>query len=359
VRHASWTSVLFAMLLMPVLLFCVPAIGVPFSMSVRPLPGGAGIGTLGDSQTTNEVARDPDRTASVDPIAGRADESATAETEAGAHLSESINHPSQASPWLLAVLTVYYSVAAAMLLRFLLGWCGAARMTRASERVSPPSECLAFMRSGEEQDIRESRMVVAPVTVGVLVPTILLPVTWRHWSREKLRAVLAHEVAHIRRRDLLIAFIAHLNSCLLWFHPLSWWLERTLAATAEQASDDIALSVVGARATYVEILLDMAREVSQGRGRISWLGVGIDGSGSLNQRINRVLSAEVVREMSTVRTAVLALSCISAILLGAACGPSSASLLTLPVLIAFSVLLSAVIELRGAPFFRWIHDVDQ
>jgi beta-lactamase regulating signal transducer with metallopeptidase domain len=257
------------------------------------------------------------------------------------------------------VLTVYYSVAAAMLIRFLLGWCGAARMTRASEPVSPPRECLAFMRSGEELDIRESRLVVAPVTVGVLVPTILLPVMWTHWSREKLRAVLAHEVAHIQRRDLLVAFIAHLNRCLLWFHPLSWWLERTLAATAEQASDDIALSVVGARARYAGILLDMAREVSHEGGRISWLGVGIDGSGSLSQRVNRVLSAEVVREMSRVRTGVLAVSCISAIFLGAACGPSSASRLTLPVLIAFSVLLSAVIELRGAPFFRWIHDLDQ
>jgi hypothetical protein len=204
------------MLLMPVLLFCVPAIGVRFSVSVRPPPGGAGTGTLGASQATIEVARDSDRTASADPMSVRA------------------------------------------------------------------------------------------VTVGVLVPTILLPVVWRRWSREKLRAVLAHEVAHIQRRDLLVAFIAHLNRCLLWFHPLSWWLERTLASTAEQASDDIALSVVGTRAAYAEILLDMAREVSQGRGRMSWLGVGIDGSGSLNQRINRVLSAEVVREMSTVRTAVLA-----------------------------------------------------
>jgi beta-lactamase regulating signal transducer with metallopeptidase domain len=91
-------------------------------------------------------------------------------------------------------------------------------------------------------DTLESRLVLAPVTQ--LARNILLPVVWRRWSREKLRALLAHEVAHVQRRDLTVAFIPHLNCCLLWFHPLSCWLERTLAGTAEQAGDDIALTVL-------------------------------------------------------------------------------------------------------------------
>ena len=322
VRHASWTAVLFAMLLMPVLPYCVPAVAPPFSLAVPSLPADVDIGTPGLSRTVRiiEAAPDSDRTSSADPIPVRVDESAPVEAS---HLAP--RTPQLALRTSNAVLTLYAVVAAAMLIRFLLGWWGAVRIARASECVSPQRDCLAFLRSQGGMDIRASHVVAAPVTVGVLKPTILLPVTWTRWSSEKLRAVLAHEVAHVHRRDLLVAFFAHLNRCLLWFHPLSWWLERTLAATAEQASDDVALSVLGERAAYAEILLDMARAVSQRRGRISWLRVGIDGSGLLQQRIERTLSGDVPQQTSAASKGVLAVSCVSAILLAAACQPSPAS----------------------------------
>jgi hypothetical protein len=328
VRHASWTAVLFTMLLMPVLPSYVPAIALPFSMAL-PLPKGDGIRAPGASHPVRriEAAPDSDRRASADPIAGPADEPATAEAGASADGSVPVNRPAQGTLWRLIVRTVYCSVAAAMLIRFLVGWWGAARMTRASEPVSVPSECLSFIRGREDLDIRESRVLVAPVTVGVLMPTILLPATWKGWSSEKLRAVLAHEGAHVQRRDLFVAFIARLNCCLFWFHPLSWWLERTLAATAEHASDDVAMSVLDERARYAEILLDMARAVTEGRGRIAGWGVGIDGSGFLNRRIERALRGDVLREMSAARKGVLVASCMSAILLAAACRPSSESFL--------------------------------
>jgi hypothetical protein len=325
VRHASWTAVLFAMLLMPVLSYGVPAVRVPLSGFAPALPGG--ITALGASQTVRRVERAPEsgRTASANPVAVRVHDSGTADDGASSNRPVPLDPPSQAAGWLLTVLTVYCIVAAAMLVRFVVGWCGAAGIARRSEPIDPARESLAFIKSRREVDIRQSRWIAAPVTVGILAPTILLPVAWRRWSREKLRAVLAHEMAHVERRDLLVALVAHLNRCLFWFHPLSWWLERTLAATAEQASDDVAMSVVGERAAYAEILVDMARAVSRRRGRISWLGVGIDGSGLLNQRIERVLSGAVLQETSAVCKSLLALSCMTAILLAVACQPSSAS----------------------------------
>jgi BlaR1 peptidase M56 len=324
VRHAAWTAVLFAMLTMPALSYWVPPITLPFSFSLSRLPDG-GIGTLRTSQTGRHTQVSPHSAGSVFlvPVAGGSNDSGTAEAEAGAYVSVGASPPSSAAVSPLAVLSVYYVVAAAMLIRFLVGWRGAARITRASQPVHPPRECLAFMESLATVDIRESRFVTSPVTTGLLAPTILLPPAWRHWSVNKLRAVLAHESAHVHRRDPLVAFLAHLNRCLLWFHPLCWWLERTLAATAEQASDDRAMSVVGERAAYAELLLDIARAVSQRHGRISWHGVGIDGSGWLDQRIERVLSGDVVREISAVRRGVFAVSCMGAILLAVACRPSS------------------------------------
>jgi beta-lactamase regulating signal transducer with metallopeptidase domain len=324
VRHASWTAVLFAMLLMPVLSYSLPTITLPFSVAVPPLPEDLGLALPGASQTVQSTKAAPGsaRTVSVEPLAVRSDER-TAESGEGAYVPRPVERPLQSAFWPLCVLGVYYVVAAAMLSRFLVGWWGAARITAASEPVIPPRECLAFTRSPRAVDIRESRFVTSPVAVGVLVPTILLPVTWRRWSGEKLRAVLAHESAHVHRRDLLVAFFAHLNRCLLWFHPLAWWLERTLAASAEQASDDIAMSAVGERGAYAEILLDMARAVGQRHGRIAWPGVGIDGTGLLNQRIERVLRGEGSREISAVRRSIVAVSCMSAIVIAVACRPSS------------------------------------
>jgi hypothetical protein len=322
VRHAAWTAVLFAMLTMPALSYCVPPITLPFSFSLSRLPG-SGIGTLGTSQTGRHTQASPHSAGSVFPVpvAGGSTHSGTA--EAGGYVPVGANPPSSAAVAPLGVLSVYYVVAAAMLIRFLVGWRGAARITRASQPIHPPRDCLAFTPSLAAVDIRESRFVTSPVTTGVLAPTILLPPTWRHWSGNRLRAVLAHESAHVHRRDPLVAFLAHLNRCLLWFHPICWWLERTLAANAEQASDELAMSVVGDRAVYAELLLELARTVSQRYGRISWHGVGIDGSGLLDQRIERVLRGEVVREISAFRRGVFAVSCISAILIAVACRPSS------------------------------------
>ena len=87
-------------------------------------------------------------------------------------------------------------------------------------------------------DVSESDALSAPLMCGLLRPRILLPRNWKEWSPSKLRAVLIHERAHIRRGDALVAFLARLNCAIFWFHPVSWWLERKLATLAEHACDD-------------------------------------------------------------------------------------------------------------------------
>jgi uncharacterized protein (TIGR03435 family) len=318
VRHASWTAVLLAMLLMPALTRSVPALAVPWSLAVPALPASSDV-------DRREAAPERLSTAPSEAASARVDPRPAADAAVAAPASAPVDRPPQRSLWPVAGLAVYGLGAAAMLMRFLIGWRGAARIARVGEPIELPRESLVSPTDREGIDVRESRAVAVPVTVGLIRQAILLPVEWRHWSIEKLRAVLAHEVAHVRRRDLPVAFTAHLNRCLFWFHPLSWWLERTLAATAEQAADEDAISVVGDRAAYAEILLDMARAVGQGRGRIAWLGVGIDGSGLLHQRIERVLSGEPRRQISTARKAIVALGCVSAILIAVACRPSAAT----------------------------------
>jgi beta-lactamase regulating signal transducer with metallopeptidase domain len=116
-------------------------------------------------------------------------------------------------------------------------------------------------------DLEESDSVRVPLTTGSKLMRVILPAEWRTWPREKVTAVLAHELAHARRRDPLIALIAALNKCLFWFHPLAWWLEHRLPILAEHAADDAALAVSFDAQAYARLLLDIAaRLVTAGTG---------------------------------------------------------------------------------------------
>ncbi|MGB0078667.1 MAG: M56 family metallopeptidase, partial [Candidatus Sulfotelmatobacter sp.] len=82
-------------------------------------------------------------------------------------------------------------------------------------------------------DVRVSRGIAAPATFGSIV---LLPYDYTTWSPIKRLAVLAHESAHVRRRDFYVQIAARANRALFWFNPLSWWLPRKLSEVAEALS---------------------------------------------------------------------------------------------------------------------------
>jgi len=107
--------------------------------------------------------------------------------------------------------------------------------------------------------------VKVPVTVGFFKPIVLIPEAWHSWSPWDLRAVLAHELTHVRRADWAITVLGGLNRCLFWFNPLSWWLERKLGSLAEQASDEASITLVGDAPRYAEVLLAFAAEAKDGR----------------------------------------------------------------------------------------------
>jgi hypothetical protein len=171
--------------------------------------------------------------------------------------------------------------------------------------------------------VRESILVSAPVTVGLKAPKILLPADWSQWPEDKLEAVLAHEIAHVARRDTLTGFLAQVNRCVFWFHPLAWWLERQLAIAAENACDDAGVRAIGETRRYAEVLLDMAEAVRRQGHRLALQGVGADGSGLLGHRIDRILRGGPFHRVSGTQKAVVALSCGAAIWLVAACREKS------------------------------------
>jgi beta-lactamase regulating signal transducer with metallopeptidase domain len=127
----------------------------------------------------------------------------------------------------LVLLIVYVAGVLLFVARLSYGWLAASAMVRRAMRRGPVLTDLG-------RHVYESSEGTVPMTVGAMRPVIILPIAWRAWDAETLTAVLAHEVAHVRRHDAAIAFAAHLNRAMFWFHPLAWWLERKLAVTAEQ-----------------------------------------------------------------------------------------------------------------------------
>ena len=199
VRHAAWTAVLLAMLIMPLLPRLTPEVPVPIAL--------------------HAVAEQPASVPAPPMLASAPVRSGLATVTATVRPAEPVPPP-RASIWPIAALTLYVLGVLFQMTRLLIGW-------RASRRLVGQAACPAL------PGFSQSPAVAVPLTLGVLWPRIVLPAAWPTWPEAKLQAVLAHESAHVRRRDPLVAFAASVNRCVFWFHPLAWWLERQLAATAE------------------------------------------------------------------------------------------------------------------------------
>jgi TonB family protein len=112
---------------------------------------------------------------------------------------------------------------------------------------------------GNRPILRSSR-IRGPLVAGPFHPVILLPESSETWTLVRRRAVLAHEAAHIRRRDPAILLAAQFATALYWFHPLCWLAVARLRAESERACDDAALRTGLQPSGYAGHLLDLARK---------------------------------------------------------------------------------------------------
>jgi beta-lactamase regulating signal transducer with metallopeptidase domain len=98
-----------------------------------------------------------------------------------------------------------------------------------------------------------------PAMAGIIRPSILLPAEALLWDRRRLRMVIAHEAAHIRRRDWLWQLLAQSAWAIHFFNPLAWMALKQLRKESEIACDDFVLGLGFEPASYAHALLDIAR----------------------------------------------------------------------------------------------------
>src|SRR5688500_1873508 len=112
-------------------------------------------------------------------------------------------------------------------------------------------------------NVHRSRRASVPMVLGWLRPVILLPTTTAtSLAPRQLRAVLAHELAHVRRRDYLANLIQMAAETMLFHHPAAHWISRRIRTEREYCCDDVAVSVGSDPADYARALaaLDDARD---------------------------------------------------------------------------------------------------
>ncbi len=143
----------------------------------------------------------------------------------------------------------------------------------------------------EELNIRNVRLVhrpaALPMTWGVSRPTVLLPTEACRWPREQLRAILLHELGHVRRRDCLAGWASRLAVVTYWFHPLVWAAARKMAAAREAACDDLVLSHHVDAPAYAEQLVRVVKTTR--RFGVAIAGVPVARVGDLEARVRSIL----------------------------------------------------------------------
>ena len=139
--------------------------------------------------------------------------------------------------------------------------------------------------------VRLAGNVASPFTARVLRPVIWLPVSLlTQLAPDQIEALLAHELAHIRRLDWLWNGLQCVVESLLFFHPGAWWLSRRIRQEREHACDDLAVAACGDAIALAEALAALERR----RLALPHLALAAQG-GSLMQRITRLLSGAPTR----------------------------------------------------------------
>jgi WD40 repeat protein/Zn-dependent protease with chaperone function len=209
----------------------------------------------------------------------------------------------RASPYATGL---YFCGVALMLVRLGVGLWGGRRLRLASVACGDKRILKMLARLARQIGLRTAPRIAwcarlaEPVVVGVLRPTILLPTALvSGLSTDQLQIILLHEMAHVRRYDLVTNLLQRLIEVVLFFHPAVWWLSRRVTIERENACDDAVLRLDCPRIRYAEALVRVA-ELSaaspwHARGRIARLAATGDrtrNSSQFKHRVLRVLGHE-------------------------------------------------------------------
>ena len=244
-RHLVWTLALAGVLILPLLGAVLPA------WRVRALPEvAAAVPSSPVSPTVSFAFKANERTSEIVLAASK---------------RYDIVPEGPAVDWVRLLPIIWTAGAALVLLRLLAGlagvwWLGRhARMMTDARWLHAAHSIASRLGLGRGVTLLQGDRGTVPMTWGVLQPVVWLPADAESWNDERRTVVLAHELAHVRRRDALTQWIAHLALAANWFNPLAWVAMKRFRDERERACDDAVIELGTRPSTYADHLLDIVR----------------------------------------------------------------------------------------------------
>ncbi len=261
-RHLIWAVALATSLALPAVSGRVPSITMVVPESLASLVARPA-SVIDPPAAATSTPRTPP------PPPERTDGAATPREEpTGSPIGSTTRSPARpaASPldWPTALLLLWSAGALFVVLRFTVGLGTARWMSRAATTIDDPSwRHLAHDLSDRLGLVRTVRLLRSgranvPMTWGWSRPVVLLPAGADDWPVECRTAVLAHELAHVQRRDCAVQAVAQLACAVYWFNPLVWLAARRLRVERERACDDQVLTMGMRPSDYAKHLLNIA-----------------------------------------------------------------------------------------------------
>jgi HEAT repeat protein/beta-lactamase regulating signal transducer with metallopeptidase domain len=302
VRHMVWTIALLCALVVPVLAVALPRWQLP-------------IVTL-QSSAPAVVAPAPvaETTPAVEPLNPPRILRAPGTKTAAAPVEPA--RPVFTMPaWPVLALALWAAGAAAILARLFAGVAAVWLMTRRTSRVAGAPwlplarELASELGIGRRVVYMRSPNATMPMACGVFAPAVLMPADADAWPADRLRVVLLHELAHVKRRDCLTHAVAQIVCAVYWFNPLVWIAARRLRAERELACDDLVLAAGTRGSDYANQLLEIARVMRAGRfpGVLAGATLAMAHRSQLEGRLMAILDTTTPRTAAgRIRTAAVA-----------------------------------------------------
>ncbi|TWU07801.1 M56 family metallopeptidase [Stieleria varia] len=303
VRYALMLIAMMAMVVVPAMTLFV--VGTGATVSAEFVANNAIERELEDVYPASPAGRDPSAINLTDSRDGQHKVIPTSQIElavvpmpatgANAHRLITTALPNFIQEWMNAIVAVWLIGIAVLSIRLLVGW-RAIRTLRVSGRlpVAEPIETIAS-RVAQQLGIRraievaQSSLVDVPTVIGWLKPLVLLPASAiSGLSSEQLEAVIAHELAHVRRYDYVVNVFQVLMETVFFYHPAVWWTAHLMRVERESCCDDIAILMTGDRVRYARLLVWL--EEARGPSAPMTLAMSA-GSGSLSNRIARIVGS--------------------------------------------------------------------
>jgi ankyrin repeat protein/beta-lactamase regulating signal transducer with metallopeptidase domain len=217
--------------------------------------------------------------------------------------------------WTELIVTAWLIGVAVFLARLTGAWLLSRRLVRSATAIVTPlvretfERALAGLNVHRKVRLLGGERLESPIVIGWLRPAILLPASaLTGLTADQLLAVLAHELAHIRRHDFLVNGVQRAIECVLFYHPAVWWISGRIRVERERCCDDAAVRVCGNRVVYAQALVALEKA----RSAEPVLALPTAGY-RVTDRVRRILGARASRDWQSAAAALL----FAAILVGA------------------------------------------